>query len=231
MQEWIRQVFESPEFGVALLPAALLLGLLTAVGSGCNLAMITAVAGYAGSRGSTSRRDILLGCACFTIGTVLSLAVLGALVGYFGKVAGSTLGAYGTFLAGLVTVFFGLLTLGLVPVRIPSIDLARAGRRHGLLGAATFGLVVGGASTTCTMVCCGPLLPAVLGLAALRGQSGWGALILTMFAVGYSAPLAAIMLGVGLGRLSLLAGVLARTIRKAAGAVLVGVGFWLLATI
>ncbi|UCC32577.1 MAG: hypothetical protein JSU86_09890 [Phycisphaerales bacterium] len=228
MQEWIRQVFESPEFGLALLPAALLLGTLTAVGSGCNVAMIAAVAGYAGSRGEESRRDVLLSCVFFLVGTVLSLAVLGALIGYFGKVAGDTLGLYGTLLAGLVTVFFGLLTLGLAPIRLPTFVPSKARRGRGLLGAAVFGLAVGGGSTTCTMVCCGPLLPTVLSVAALRGQAGWGAMILTMFAAGYAVPLTVAMLGVSLGRLSRFASAVAGPIRNVAGVMLIGVGFWLL---
>ena len=230
MQEWIRQVFESPEFGVSLLPAALLLGVLTAVGSGCNVAMIAAVAGYSASRTGRRRGDVLLSCACFMMATVVSLATLGALVGYFGELAADSLGLYGTLLAGMVTVFFGLLTLGLAPLRLPSLKPAVSSQPRGLLGAAVFGLVVGGASTTCTMVCCGPLLPAVLSAAALRGQGGWGALILTCFAVGYTAPLTATMLGLGLGRLTRIAARLAGPVRAVAGLLLVGAGFWLLVT-
>ena len=93
-----------------------------------------------------------------------------------------------------------------------------------------FGLALGGGSTACTMGCCAPLLPVVLGMAVLRGQSGWGALIMTMFAVGYSLPLAAIMLGASLGRLSGVAQKAAKPIRIVAGVGLIGVGFWQLAS-
>ena len=79
------------------------------------------------------------------------------------------------------------------------------------------------------MACCGPvMLPIVLGLAALRGEGIWGALILAVFAVGYSLPMVAVMLGVGLGKLSGIATKIAGPIRIVGGIVLVGVGFWLM---
>ncbi len=93
-----------------------------------------------------------------------------------------------------------------------------------------FGLSVGAASITCTLACSGPLLPIVFGMAAVRGQAIWGALILGLFAVGYSLPLAALMLGVGLGRTTALAQTILGPIRFVGGAGLIGVGFWLLAT-
>jgi len=231
MQEWIQKVFDAPEFGVLVLPAALLLGLLTAVGSGCNIAMLAAIAGFAGSREDVRRQDLLLACACFMLGTILSLAALGALIGYLGQAAGASLGRYSALFAGFVATFFGLAALKLVPFRLPAFRVSKQRCRRGLLGAAVFGLAAGGASATCTMVCCGPLLPVAMGLVVLRGQGVWGALIMTMFAIGYSVPLTATMLGVGLGRLSGVARKAAGPIRVVAGIVLIGVGFWLLATL
>ena len=230
MWEWIRQVFDAPEFGIAVLPAALLLGSLTAVGSGCNVAILSGIAGYSASREGLRGRDALLACVCFMLGTILSLAALGALIGYLGEVGGKSLGRYGKMFAGFVMILFGFGALKLLPYRLPAFDPLKGRLPRGLSGAAVFGLAVGGGSTACTMLCCGPLLPVVLGLAALRGQSGWGALILTMFAVGYTVPMTAIMLGVSLGRLSGIAKKATGPIRVVAGIVLIGAGFWLLAT-
>lgn len=229
--EWVEQVLKSTEFGVAVLPAAMLLGLLTAVTSCCNIGIIAAIAGYAGSRDETfRRRDAWLTSVFFLIGTVASLAVLGLLIGYFGQLAWTSLGRYGIGLTGFAAIFFGLAALNLLPFRLPSIDLSKQKRRSGLVGSALFGLAVGAASITCTIACCGPLLPVVLGMVAARGQSGWGALILTMFAIGYSLPLATLMLGVGLGRTMALAQKAVKPIRFVAGIMLIAVGFWLLAT-
>jgi len=229
--QWVEQVLKSQEFGIAVLPASLLLGLLTAVTSCCNIGIIAAIAGYAGSRDETfHRRDALLTSVFFLVGTVASLAALGLIIGYFGQLAWTGLGRYGIGLTGFAAIFFGLAALKLLPFRLPSIDLSRRKRRNGLVGSAVFGLAVGAASITCTIACCGPLLPVVLGMAAARGQSGWGALILTVFAIGYSLPLAALMLGVGLGRTMAVAQRAVRPIRFVAGTGLIIVGFWLLAT-
>ena len=229
--EWIGQVFRSPEFGVAILPAALLLGFLTAVTSCCNIGIIAAIAGYAGSRDeSFRRRDAVFTSVCFLVGTIASLAVLGLLVGYFGQLAGENLGRYGVAITGFAAIFFGLMALNLLPFKLPSVDLSKRKRKGSLLGAGVFGLAVGAASITCTLACCGPLLPIALGMAAARGQGGWGALILTMFALGYSLPLAALMFGVGLGRTMALAQKALKPIRTVAGIALIAVGLWLLAT-
>jgi cytochrome c biogenesis protein CcdA len=229
--EWIKEVFSSSEFGMAILPASFFLGLLTAFSSCCNIAVLAAVAGYAGSRENSARRDAIYTSIFFLIGTTVSLAALGLLVGYFGQLGGENLGRYGMALTGLAAIFFGLAALKLLPFRLPTIDLSRRKRRPGLWGAALFGLVIGGASITCILGCSGPLLPLVLGMAAGRGQTGWGALILTLFAIGYSLPMAAIMLGVGVGRLSSFFKKAGGPVRIIAGAALLAAGFWILITL
>jgi cytochrome c biogenesis protein CcdA len=230
--EWITAVFESSEFGIAILPASFLLGLLTTLGSCVNWGIFGAVVGFAGSRDeSFNFRDALLTSLFFFVGTIASLAVLGLLAGYLGKIAGENFGRYGTIAAAFAAILFGLATLKILPFKIPSVNIAGWKRAGGWLGASIFGLAVGAASLTVTMGCCGPLLPVVLGIAAAKGQLGWGALILTMFAVGYSLPLALLMLGIGAGRVTSFAQKAIKPIRIVAGTALVLVGFWLLATI
>ena len=230
MEEWIAQVLNASEFGILVLPAGFLLGLITSVGAGgCCLPVLAAVAGYAGTRQDINRRDVLLTGACFTLASVLSLAAAGALVGYFGQVVGASLGIYGKMLIGFMAIVFGFLALDLFPFRLPTFAPAPGKLPRGVLGASVLGLAAGGANTTCAMTCCGPvLLPIVLGLAALRGEGAWGALILATFAVGYSLPMVAVMLGVGLGKLSGIATKIAGPIRMVSGVVMIGVGFWLL---
>ena len=230
MQEWIERVLQAPELGIVALPAALLLGALAAVSSGCNLAILTAVAGYGASREDLERRLILLTCVFFMLGTVVSLAALGALAGYLGQAAAG-IGNYGQLFAGFITIFFGLAALKLLPFRLPELTVLKGRRPAGMIGAAFFGLAIGASSTTCTMACCAPVLPVVLGLVALRGQAGWGATILVVFAVGYSVPMVLAMLGASVGRLAGAALKAAKPIRTVAGLVLIAAGFWLLATI
>jgi cytochrome c biogenesis protein CcdA len=241
--------------GFAVLPAAFLLGLLGAVGSCCTLPVLGAAAGYAGTIGGRpNRRRLLLVGVSLMIGTALSLAVVGAVTGFVGQVAGATLGRYWRFVGGLVMVLFGLSTLRLLNVRIPKIEIGRrvwgggvapaggpapqvgapprggAAPTGGAAGAVVYGLAVGGATTACS-VCCNPVLPVAMGAVALKGAPVLGAAMLAVFALGYSLPLAAGMvgLGYGLGRLGVVARRIMPAVQVGFGLLLIGVGFYLLA--
>ena len=233
MEEWIQQVFSASQFSALVLPAGFLLGLLTAFGSiACCAPLMAAVIGYAGSREDQQKRDIFVIAGFFMLGAVLSLTAAGYLVGYIGQAAGSTLGLYGKILIAVITIFFGFAALNLLPFRLPTFSPIKRKLPAGLLGASIFGLAIGGGSTAYTMACCGPImLPVVLGLSILKGQGVWGASILATFALGYSLPMAATMLGVGLGKLSGVANKVAGPIRIASGILLIGVGFWLILTL
>ena len=230
MQEWIARVIDAPEFGIAVLPAVFLLGMISAVGSCCNYALLAAVAGFAGSREDIRKKNIWLAGISLMGGAIISLAVLGTLAGHLGGMVGSNFGRYGTVVAGLVIILFGLGALKLFPFRLPSFKLRENNRPRGTFGAAVIGLAVGASSISCTMICCGPLLPVVLGLALIMGESIWGALIMTSFAVGYSLPLAAMMAGISFGRLTLVTGRAVPIVRSVAGVVMIVAGFWMLLT-
>jgi len=229
--DWIEQVLRSPGFSIAALPAALLLGFLTAVTSCCNLGIIGAVVGFAGSRDETyRRRDAVSTAVSFMIGTVVALSLMGLLIGHVSGLAGVSLKRYGMLILGFVAILAGLAALKLLPFRLPAVDWSKVKRPRGRFGSIAFGFVVGTASIACTAACCGPLLPIVFGMTAVRGEAIWGALVLGLFALGYSFPLAALMLGVGLGRTSAMAQKMIKPIRVVAGVGLILVGFWLLAT-
>jgi cytochrome c biogenesis protein CcdA len=234
MPEWIQQIMSSSTPSLAVLPAALLLGVLGAVTScGCNLAVVGAVAGFSGSLSEgQKRKHILFGGLFFMLGTVIALGILGAVTGFVGKMAGASLGKYWKLVAGLIMVFFGLASLDFLPFKLPSLQFGAGKVNRGLAGSAVYGLAVGGGTTACS-VFCNPILPVALGYTTLQGGVAWGAAVLGMFALGYSLPLAAGLVGLGLG-LSKLRGAAekaAPVVRIVAGVLLIGVGFYLLATI
>src|SRR4030042_526672 len=233
MEAWIQQVFNAPQFCILVLPAGFLLGLITAVGCiGCSVPLIAAVIGYAGAQEEQQKRDIFVIAGFFMLGTVLSLSAAGWLVGYIGQVAGNTFGLYGKILIAVITIFFGFAALNLLPFHLPSFSPAKKNIPRGFVGASVMGLGVGGASITYTMACCGPMiLPVVLGLSVLKGQGVWGALILAVFAIGYSLPMVAAIIGIGFGKLTGVANKVAVPVRLASGVLLVGAGFWLLLTL
>jgi hypothetical protein len=62
---------------------------------------------------------------------ILALAVVGAVNGLGGRVAGASLGIYWRLVAGLVMVLFGLLSLDLVPFRLPSLNFLSPSDQRG----------------------------------------------------------------------------------------------------
>ena len=231
MHEWIRHTLSADQLGLAVLPAAFLLGVLGSVSSCCTLPVIGAVAGYAGGLGERrDRREILLVGVFFCLGTILSLAALGAAAGFIGQVVSASLAVYWRVAAGVILVAFGLIAVGLLQLRIPRLNLAVRPGKRGVAGALVYGLALGGGTTACSFAC-NPLLPVAMGAAVLKGATLLGAAMLTSFAIGYSLPLAAGLVGVGLGigRLGRIATRAMPVARIAGGVLLIGVGFYLLA--
>jgi cytochrome c biogenesis protein CcdA len=232
VQHWIQETLSANTLGPAVLPAAFLLGILGALASCCTLPVLGAVAGYAGtlSRGPGRKRLLLVGL-CFMVGTILSLAAIGAVTGLVGRIAGASLGRYWRVIAGLVMVLFGLSSLGVLRLRTPKIDPGSWTLGSGPAGAILFGLAVGGATTACSL-CCNPLLPAAVGAAVLRGASLMGGLMLGVFALGYSLPLAAGLVGIGFGmsRLGSAAQRVVPVVSAGVGVLLIALGFFMLAT-
>ncbi len=229
MQEWINDILQSAELTWFALPAVFLVGLLGAVSSCCNIAAIGAIAGYSATRTNTSRRAMMLPAAFFFLGTIMALVALGAVAGFVSQVAGSALGRYWKLFAGIAAILFGLAALNLVPFKLPRLRSMSKTHPRGLLGAAVFGLVVGGSATACSATC-NPLLAVPLGMAVLQDQAWWGAVILGVFALGYALPLVGILLGFSLGTFAIKTKKAAAVSRMIGGVMLVGVGFYFLLT-
>jgi cytochrome c biogenesis protein CcdA len=232
VEHWIQQMLSSGTLSPAFLPAAFALGLLGALASCCTLPVLGAVAGYAATLGrQPDRRRLLLVGLCFMAGTVLSLAAIGAVTGLVGQAAGASLGRYWQLFAGLVIVLFGLTSLGILRFKTPKVDPGRWGLGSGPAGAIVFGLAVGGATTACSL-CCNPLLPLAVGATVVGGAPLMGGLTLAVFALGYSVPLAAGLVGIGFG-MARLAGAAQRmtaVVSAVIGILLIALGFFMLAT-
>ena len=232
MQEWINSVLASPGLSLMMLPALLLLGILSMVGSVCNIAVVGALTGYAGAKEIRKHRDTVLVAVSLMLGVTLALAAIGALIGYAGQVFTESFGRYGRALAGMVAMFFGLMALNLVPlIRLPRYDRPTRKYPQGTLAAIIFGFALGGVSLTSSISCCSPALLIVLGVISLQGAGAKSALLMGMFAVGYSLPLVAILLGISYGKWALRTSKAMPVIRVIAGILLLVVGFYLLATI
>ena len=163
------------------------------------------------------------------LGSALAILILGVVAGFVGQVAQSYLGWYWKIFAGIIAIVFGLATLNLLPFKMPQRKTGTGRRSKGLLGAALFGLIMGGAVSVCSLAC-NPGIFIILGVAVLQGYTVWMLGILMAFAVGFSLPLAVLVLGVSFGKAAIKARKVELAIRIGAGIVLVGVGFYFLST-
>lgn len=231
MNEWLNGFFTAQQWSVTLFLGALLLGAVSAVGSTCNIAALGAIAGYSGLKEGGSKKELLFTCLGFVIGTILALALIGTTVGYLSKAASDHLMNAGKFFAGIVLVFFGLVTLDLFPFKLPPVKLPTPIKKAGFGGDILFGFALGGSSLACTLTCCSPILPFIIGMSAIEGNALKSTLLMGMFGLGFSLPLAAILLGFSFGKLAIGAGKSMASIKKIAGVVLMGIGFYFLVTI
>ncbi len=231
MLEWINQTLDTPTFSLTVLLAAFLLGIVSSLAStSCTIPIVGALAGYSSTRKTHNKRAPLTTAILFMIGATVALIIIGSVAGFIGQLAHDSLGKYWKIFAGIIAILFGLATLNLLPFKLPGGSSTGKTQPAGLLSAAFFGLVMGGAVSICSM-CCNPGIFIILGVVILHGYSILAITILTAYAFGFSLPLTAIVLGVSFGAMAAKAKIAEKTIRIFAGALLIIAGFYFLATI
>jgi cytochrome c-type biogenesis protein len=160
-------------------------GLLTSL-TPCMLSMLPITIGYIGGYEAKSRLQAAAQSTWFALGLATTLAGLGILAGFLGKVYGQV-GIGLPIIVSIIAILMGLNLLEALPLQFPSLgetnwispDLP-AGLRSYLLGL-TFGLVASPCST--------PVLASLLGWIANTQDLILGAVLLLSYTVGYVAPL------------------------------------------
>ena len=221
------QVFA--DAGAWAIPAALVWGALSVVLSPCHLSSIPLVVAYMNGDGDlpTTRRAATLS-ATFALGTVGSIAAVGAATVVAGRMAGDV-GRTGSYLLALVFFAMGLNLLGVLP--LPSWSGPTTSRHRGARGALVLGLVFGAALGPCTFAFMAPLL----GLAFTTGhdRAGYGALLVALYAVGHAGTIVVAGASAQLAQrwLSWKAGARATgLLRRAAGSAVLAGGLYFLYT-
>ena len=169
-------------------------------------------------------RRVVLSALCFVLGFTTVFVSLGAGASAFGQLIQSYKAELATA-AGVVIILFGLHFLGVLPINL----LYREARYHhhpstngaNLLGAYVIGVAFAFGWTPCV----GPILTAVLALAAREGTLVGGIKLLFVYSMGLGVPfmLAALAVGRFLALLQRFKSQLGR-VEKAMGAVLVVTG-------
>lgn len=237
--DWIKSIlagagaaFDQAGMGLLAIPLAFLLGLLSALASACcTLPAMGMLVAYSGTREDANRRAVFVSAIAFMIGATLALIILGVVAGFVGQAAQALLGRYWKIFAGGSAVILGLAALKLFPVKLPQFTRNSEKRSvvPGMLGPVAVGLVLGGGLAACSLPC-NPGIFIVIGAAVLQGHMLWGLALMAAFGAGFSLLLGAILLGVSFGKASVRAQKAEAAIRIAAGLLLIGAGFYWLAT-
>jgi cytochrome c-type biogenesis protein len=234
MDAWIQGILKGQTFGFMVLVASFLFGLSSAATTaGCGgLPAMLVILGYTGSSKAGKTRTLLTAAGAFALSSIIILGALGALMSFAGgDIMNSThsWGFYAKKVLGVFCLILGLSALDWLPLRFPTFKISTEKLPGGTAGALILGATVGLATAGCAAACSPLQLPIVLGLAALRGKIWEGTIILVVFAIGFVAPLVAVMLGLGMTRATKFMEKLDKPLRFISGAMLILVGFWLLA--
>jgi cytochrome c-type biogenesis protein/peptide methionine sulfoxide reductase msrA/msrB len=224
--------FSSQVHSLATLFTAFLLGFLGLATSCCNVPVFTAVIGYSGAVATNGKRNSLFIAAIFfLLGVVLTLLLTGLIFSLFGKLVISGIGQYWKIVAGILFIFFGLVTLQLIPIRVSLFKQNKQYSANSLWSAVLFGIVLASSSTVCNSIC-NPIFSLTLGTAFLQNDVIWGTLILLMFGMGFGLPLALGMAGLsfGLHQISTRIEKISAYIKYGGGVLLLIIGFYFLLT-
>lgn len=233
MNTWIHQVLSNEHATITVLVAVFLMGMISVVTCGCNFAILGVVAGYSGASSATDKsKTVWLRGIAFLFGGIISMAAIGALFGYASELISDSFGNYWKVAAGLIAILFGLYSMKLLPFNLPALSIKTNQTRQGIFSAILFGLAIGGLSTALNS-CCNPIFPVILAASFVKGSALWGLMMLTAFASGYGLPLAAAIVGfgLGLGKISKTLSVVGTIVTYIGGITLLVLGFYLLITI
>lgn len=148
------------------------------------------------TKASRVRRRIFINGLLYVLGFSIVFIILGSLVGF----AGALLGQYRLWLTrigGLLVIFFGLYMMHIIKLPVLNADKHFFPVRWLKPGHPTSSFLFGMAFAAGWTPCVGPVLGAILTLAATTATIAQGAMLLTVFSIGLAVPFLLIAVGIG----------------------------------
>lgn len=200
-------------------PVAAFLAGIVSVASPCVLPLIPAIFAYSTEKGILRPIAIVMGLS-------ISFTLMGIVTSAFGSTFGMYIG-YLNILAEIVIIGFGMAMLFELNVfnifgRLSSL---RVNNEGGLSGGLLLGMSLG----IVWIPCVGPILGTILTMVAMAADITYGAMILFIYSLGFAIPMLIIAYSANLSAAKL--GSILKynvIIKKAAGAILIAVGLWMI---
>lgn len=160
-------------------------GVVSVLFSPCHLASIPLVVSYvAGQDKLVEGRQAALYAGLFTTGLFLTIALVGAICAWLGRMLGDV-GPYWTIAVGLVLLWVSLDMLGVARCSMGGSLMGRF-RLRGMHGAFVLGLAYGVLSGSCTFGFIAPILAVI----TVQEKFVTGLLLITIFGLGHCIPIA-----------------------------------------
>ena len=162
--------------------ASFLWGVLSILLSPCHLVSIPLIIGFIDNQGRISTKRAFLLASLFSLGILITIAVIGVITGLLGRMLGD-IGSYGTYLVAAIFFLVGLHLLGLIPLPLLGQSGQPSLRKKGLLAAFLLGLLFGSALGPCTFAYMAPMLGIVFSIAATKLY--FAVLLIVAYALGH----------------------------------------------
>jgi cytochrome c-type biogenesis protein len=164
---------------------AFLWGMVSVLLSPCHMASIPLMVAYvAGQRRALRPKEAFHYAVSFTTGLFLTISLGGIVCAILGRMLGD-IGSYWQILVGLVLLWVAMGLWGVEKCSFSGGFLQRF-RFTGLLGAFGLGLGYGLASGSCTFGFIAPILAII----TVQKEVGSGVLLIVLFGLGHSLPVA-----------------------------------------
>ena len=184
MQELFTTLTRAVEGTPAIaLSAAFMWGILSVLLSPCPLSSIPLIVGFINGQGEMSTKRALAISSLFSVGILITIAVIGAITAAAGRIRGDV-GPYGNYVVAAVFFVVGLYLLDVIPMPWSGPGQVRTGGK-GLLAAFVLGLVFGVAVGPCTFAFMAPILGVTFKLASR--SIAYGIALLALYGVGHCA--------------------------------------------
>ena len=182
---WLSNAVQSSPF-IAVI-GAFLWGVLSILLSPCHLASIPLVVGFISGQETTSTRRAFWLAFLFSLGILVTIAVIGVITGLMGRMLGD-IGKYGNYFVALIFFIVGLYLLEII--KLPFLNSNQPTyKKKGLLASFVLGLVFGIALGPCTFAYMAPMLAITFSIA--HTQLLYGILLLLIYGVGHCSVIIA----------------------------------------
>ncbi|AQQ55401.1 cytochrome c biogenesis CcdA family protein [Planococcus lenghuensis] len=167
-------------------------GMLSAI-SVCYIPILIMFGGYMGKYSGEGKGKALRITWSFTLGMMITSAVMGIIAAFIGKAIMEVFTGYGLdlWIPVIIGLLMGLQLLGVINLKLPKMFAVKGKKPDTMAGAFTLGLPFGLVITPCTI----PIFVMIITYVAAQGSVVHGALLLTVYTAGKGIVLTLVALG------------------------------------